>query len=212
MATEAATNQPQWLIENEKDGSILVLIPPGKFLAGGSVWWEGGCDPFEVELPGFYIGIYPVTNAQYKRFIDDTGYRPPPDGTHDNHETVWKGNSFPPEKFDHPVVYVSLKDAWAYCKWAGLRLPRELEWEKAARGIDGREYPWGNDWDEDKCRNVFNKRCETTCSICEYPSDSSPWGVYHMAGNVTEWCRDLYEAGAYMRYRNGDLSAPSRSG
>jgi len=211
MTTETAMNQPQRRIKNEKDGSLLVLIPPGKFLAGGRKWWEGGSDPFEVELPGFYIGIYPVTNAQYKRFVDATGHRPPSDEeVHGNYKPVWRGNSFPQEKFDHPIVCVSLEDAWAYCKWAGLRLPRELEWEKAARGLEGFKFPWGNDWDEDKCRNVYNKRSETTCSVLEYPSDCSPYGVYQMAGNVTEWCCDLYESGAYMRYRNGDLSAPKQ--
>jgi formylglycine-generating enzyme required for sulfatase activity len=174
-----------WLIENPKDGTLLLLIPGGEFLAGGSGGTEGG-GPFPVRLPAYYLALHPVTNAQYKRF-----------------KREWTRDD------DHPVVNVSWHDAQAYCQWAGLRLPTELEWEKGARGADGREYPWGKEWDQNKCRNSNNRGSEETCGVWRYEAGSSPWGLYQMAGNVWEWCEDWYVSGAYARYKTGSLTLPS---
>lgn len=199
-------------IENERDGTLLVLIPEGEFLAGGEYRSEG--PPFAIRLPTYYMATHPVTNAQYARFLSE--FTPSSDDLKkwillDSECSVRKSaGGYAPYggKEDHPVVQVSWYGAKAYCGWAGLRLPTTLEWEKAARGTDGRMYPWGNEWDKSKCRNGYNHTREATCSVWGYAEGASPWGTYQMAGNVWEWCEDWWDAGAYERYKQGDLKLP----
>ena len=200
------------IIENPADGSLLLLVPGGKFLAGGNRNDESGGDPFEVELPGFYLAEHPVTNAQYERFVYLTGHRAPNEAWAG--VPVWQGNDYYPiEKSDHPVVCVSWDDAAAYCKWAGGRLPTELEWEKASRGVDGREYPWGAKWYGVNCHNDCSGDVHETCGVSAYPRGRSYWGHYQMSGNVWEWCADWwYDEDAYTRYWQGDQSAPDSGG
>jgi formylglycine-generating enzyme required for sulfatase activity len=171
-------------IRNAKDGTLLVLIPEGEFPAGGAHPEEGG-GTFPVRLPAYYLAVHPITNAQYKLFR--------PDWTRED---------------NHPVVNVSWFDAQAYSFWAGLRLPSELEWEKGARGLDGRDFPWGNVWDQKKCRNRENLGDGETCDVSSQAEGDSPWGLRQMAGNVQEFCADWYDRQAYARYRTGDLTPP----
>lgn len=194
------------LIENPKDGTLLTLIPEGEF--------QVGYNRFSVRLPSYFMALHPTTNAQYCRFLNETK----PTETSLDEWILLDSNCFIRKngkryetyggKDNHPVVQISWYGAQAYCLWANLRLPTELEWEKGARGIDGREFPWGNKMDWDKCRNAKNRGNETTCGIWEYAQGCSPWGLYQMAGNVWEWCKDYYERDAYHRYQSGDLSTP----
>jgi len=178
-------------IVNNVDGSVLVLIPAGEFFAGE--------DKFPVELPAYYLGMYMVTNAQYKRFVDATGRQPP---------RHWQGGDFVASIAEHPVVWVSWHDAEAYCNWAGLRLPIELEWEKGARGVDGRSFPWGNEWDENKLRWTNDW---TVCSAKSHPEGRSPYGLFEMVGNAWQWCADWHDPNIQDRYKRGDLSLLSSS-
>jgi formylglycine-generating enzyme required for sulfatase activity len=207
---------PNKIITNEKDGTQLVLIPEGEFLAGGLAWNEGGGDPFPVKLPAYYLALYPVTNIQYAQFLSQV--QPSKSDLEkwrhlNSYNIVRKAGSryeAYDNKSDHPVVNVSWYGANAYAKWAGLRLPLELEWEKGARGVDGREYPWGNTWDKSKCRNSTNQGDEGICSVQSYSEGNSPWGLCQMSGNIEEWCEDRYDPEAYNRYRHGKLIPPSK--
>jgi formylglycine-generating enzyme required for sulfatase activity len=194
---------------NPTDGYEMVLIPAGKAIFGSNdERFTRSERQFEAELPAYYLGQYCVTNAQYQQFVEATGHRPPE--TYGSFKTVWDEGRVPDDQADHPVFLVTWDDAYAYCEGAGLRLPTELEWQKGARGTDGRLYPWGNDWEPDKCRHGGNRGTESTCAVWEYPAGVSPYGCYNMAGNVEEWLADWEEAGAYRRYSRGDLSVPAK--
>jgi formylglycine-generating enzyme required for sulfatase activity len=182
-----------------------IRIPAGEFLMGSTqeqiIFGSHNDDftPFEqpqheVELPEYLIGKYPITNREYQIFIKLTNSEAPRD---------WNGDQYPPEKGDHPVVNVSWKDAVAYCKWLSqatgkiYRLPTEAEWEKAARGIDGRIWPWGNKFDSSKA-NTKEANIGRTSSVGQYsPQGDSPYSCADMVGNVWEWCNDCFSKDEY---------------
>lgn len=133
----------------------MVLVPAGEFRSGTPEGSDGLADEHPerlVFLRAFFLDRFEVTNEQYAAFIRSTGHRPP--ANNNPASTIWAGEAFPDAIAHHPVVNVSWNDAAAYCRWSGKRLPTEAEWEKAARGTDGRRYPWGNDWNWTKANSA----------------------------------------------------------
>lgn len=166
----------------------MVLIPAGEFIMGfdGRLPDEG--PQHKVNLESYWIDVYEVTNAQYKKFIDATKRRSP---------AHFVNRTFPGGKADHPVTEVTWYDADAYCAWAGKRLPTDAEWEKAARGTDGRMFPWGNEFDTDKANTPQRwaklKQEGDTMPVGSFPGGVSPYGLYDMSGNVWEWTSSWYK-------------------
>jgi len=134
-----------------------------------------------VRLEPYAIDLTPVTNRQYAVFLRQSGYRP---DDAENFLKHWDEGRVPPGLEDHPVVYVDLEDARAYARWAGKRLPTEEEWQYAAQGPEGREYPWGDAWEEGRSNDGSTGG---TTSVTAFPSGRSPFGCYDMCGNVWEW-------------------------
>jgi len=163
-----------------KDGAGMVLIPGGQFLFGQ--------DNEKKELPPFYIDKFPVTNARYKKFVDATGHRVPFVSEDWAKPYNWRSGTYPKGKANHPVVLVDFSDVVAYCKWAGKTIPSEAQWEKAARGTDGRRYPWGDRFEDGRC-NCWHERIRNTTRVDKYPKGVSPYGCYDMSGNTWEWTR-----------------------
>ncbi len=164
-----------------RDFDQMMDIPGGEFKQGPAG------EP--VYVMAYRIGRYPVTNAQYARFLDENPGHPPP---YLNEKWAkpynWdpRHRTYPPGKANHPVVLVSQEDALAYCAWAGVRLPTEMEWEKAARGEDGRAFPWGETFSPDQA-NVRESGIGSTTPVGVYPNGISPYGLFDCAGNVWEW-------------------------
>jgi toxoflavin biosynthesis protein ToxD len=210
--------RPDELLEGELEDELheaapdksmeMVAIPAGDFIMGTSDaqvrrlllkedWAKEWSDKqlFRIEQPqhrvyvaAFAISIVPVTNVEYHRFVWETGHRTP---------RYWVSFQFPEGQDDQPVVEVSMVDAKAYCAWLNketgkvYRLPTEAEWEKSARGTDGRTYPWGTDFDPWRCNTLESGKRGTTPVGTYTPSGDSPFGVRDMAGNVWEWTSSL---------------------
>lgn len=177
----------------------MVLIPSGEFLMGstgkdGKIGVSVGIDEVpqhSVYLKSFYMDIYEVTNRRYKHFIDLTGHKPPVDNPEYEGPYSWQDNFPPGGQEDLPVTNVNWYDANDYCRWAGKRLPAEEEWEKAARGTDGRQWPWGNNLNEGECNTRYSDYGRIL-PVGELTKDRSPYGVYDMCGNVSEWTASWY--------------------
>ncbi len=187
----------------------MVLVPAGEFTMGDNRRYNWtfmlAYNIFDgpehiVYLDAYYIDKYEVTNEQYKRFVDETGYRKP---------SCWNDSRF--SLPNQPIVGVNWEDAVAYAKWAGKRLPTEAEWEKAARGTDKRSWPWGNKFDKTKC-NVWGSGedgLRATKPVGTYENGKSPYGCYDMAGNVWEWCTDWYDQNYYYRSSAKNPTGPA---
>jgi serine/threonine-protein kinase len=192
------------------DGMIMIYIPAGEFLMG-SLDSDPDADDAEkpqhtVTLDAYWIDRTEVTNAQYALCVK-AGKCPSPWTSTSKTRSSYYGDV----QFDgYPVAYLSWDAAAAYCTWAGRRLPTEAEWEKAARGTDGRLYPWGNQ--DPACQLVNYNRCVgDTSAAGSYPAGASPYGALDMAGNVWEWVQDLYSGSYYPRSPASNPLGPASS-
>jgi formylglycine-generating enzyme required for sulfatase activity len=190
------------------EGGETVLIPAGPFLQGTSredadaiarkydhhaSWLSGEWEQCETDLPAYRIDKYPVTNRRYAVFVRATGHRSPSD---------WQHGAPAADTLEQPVRYVNVEDARAFAAWAGKRLPTAAEWEKAARGTDGRHFPWGNSFDPSACHHDHGGVTPPTgpVPVDAHPKGASPYGVMDLVGNLAEWCDDGPAPGsAYTR-------------
>lgn len=189
--------KPSEILEGTNiDMSEMVRVPDGDFVMGSA--------DFEIEGPirnvhvdGFWIDKYPVSNRDFLEYVRATGVAWVPD---------WPQEGPSEELLDHPVERISWEEARGYAKWCGKRLPTEAEWEKAARGVDGRVWPWGNDLIESNV-NIWDAAKplgRMTVAIGSFPGNVSPFGCIDMVGNVEEWVEDRY-----LPYPGSATSNPS---
>ena len=229
----------------EAEDAPMVRVPAGEFLMGATqeeqhkglnFGWRGPMQnrihflvqnsgpQHSVYLDTFHIDKHEVTNRAYRTFVETTGHRPP---------TFWNSPRHVSEP-DQPVVGVSWHDAQTFCQWSGQRLPTEAEWEKTARGTDGRRYPWGNDWDATRLHTadgVAGQQLDTfeawsewqsamtsgmgtarPAAVGSYPTGASPYGALDMAGNVWEWVADWYGSDYYKSSPARNPTGPEQGG
>lgn len=175
----AAAAEARQQVRHPIDGKLMTLVSAGVFLAGA--------EKEPSFLAAYYVDVFPTTNADYARFVAATGHQPPPH---------WEAGHFPAERSDHPVVFVTWRDAKAYADWAQKSLPSSRQWEKAARGAKGDVYPWGDQATPAKC-NVREGRIGSTTPVDRFHSGVSPFDVYDMCGNTWEWCSSETDPGRY---------------
>jgi len=213
-------DQPKWgpvgeAVEARRLAGIpvpagMVLVPAGWFLMGSDPRVDTDAGPQEqpqrrVYLKAFEIDRYEVSNVHYLQFVLATGATGPP---------YWTANPFPDKMAAHPVMGVSWREAEAYCRWTGRRLPTEAEWEKAARGTDGRMFPWGNQpagWLRSNIGHPGSKRglkYPPLANVDRYDRGVSPYGAYQMAGNVAEWVADWFDPGYYRSDASQNPAGP----
>lgn len=172
------------------DGMAQVFVPEGEFLMGKGETRKNADSPQHlVYLDAYWMDKYEISNAMYLTCLqagecselvsDNTTYQ----------NWIYR---------NHPVTYVTWEQANAYCQWAGRRLPTEAEWEKAARGTDGRKYPWGNEAPNPRLANFDGSLIHESVSIYRYPLGASPYGVVNMSGNAREWVADWYSDDYYL--------------
>jgi len=175
LAEAGEASRPLRTRRNPIDGAEMILVGAGWFWMGSETGAEDESPRRRVYVDDFYIYRSEVTNAQFERFVRASGVK----------REVWRARATAARR-QHPAVEVTGWMAAAYARWAGGRLPSEAEWEKAARGTDGRTYPWGNRWDRRRC-NSDESGLRETAPVGSYPRGVSPYGVEDMAGNVWEW-------------------------
>ncbi len=203
----------------DRFGASMRLIPAGEFTMGGNNGFTDERPIHTVYLDSYYIDKYEVTNALYEDCVND-GVCSPPQNYGSGTRSSYYGNS---QYSNYPVVYVDWNQSKNYCEWRDARLPTEAEWEKAARGINEYNYPWGNDF---QCKNgnfddiqglngyiiPGGPNCdgyEDTAPVGSFGSGKSPFGIYDMAGNTWEWVSDWYDENYYLESPYQNPQGPS---
>ena len=185
-------------------GAAWIRLAGGTFGMGSDGGREDSRPVHEVRVTDFRMSRYPVTNEQYDAFVRETGRQAP---------EHWSGGELPVDEADHPVVHVSWHDAQAFCGWltekvgandAGAHLPTEAQWEFAARGVEGREYPWGGEPPTPQRANYQESAIEGTSPVTMHADGATPDGIHDLAGNVRQWCLDWY-----ARYEEGPQQDPT---
>jgi formylglycine-generating enzyme required for sulfatase activity len=171
--------------QGTREGGALATVPAGWFLMGSDEGPISSRPRRRVYVDSFAIDVTEVTVGAFRRYAETTGLVP----------SVWSEDNLP-RQGDRPMVGILWQEADAYCRWLGKRLPTEAEWEKAARGRDGRSYPWGNDWDS-QLANTQELGRGGVVDVGSYPLGASPYGVLDMAGNAQEWVSDYFDARYY---------------
>jgi formylglycine-generating enzyme required for sulfatase activity len=204
LATGQKQSQEKPALAQPPEGS-MVVVPAGEFMMGSPTGDSDEQPAHKVYVDAFSMDVYEVTVGQYAAFLQAKGIDQPSD---------WKTMNQPAHQ-KRPVANVDSTDASAYCKWVGKRLPTEAEWEKAARGTDGRLYPWGNDPPTPLHAN-FGKtdwnNHGVLAPIGTFEDGKSPYGIYDMAGNVWEWVSDWYDYNYYKTSPSQNPTGPSSGG
>jgi len=177
----------------------MLYVPAGSFLMGDDTGWDAQKPAHEVALDAYWIDETEVTNSMYSLCLETGECAAPSEGRSYTRERYY----LDPATADFPVLYVDWEDARRYCAWAERSLPTEAQWEKAARGTDGRVYPWGDQPPSDEFLNNFNVTfLEDTVRVGSFPKGASPYGALDMTGNVWEWTADILAP-----YAGGDPAA-----
>lgn len=197
---------------NEKDSASMVWVPPGEFIMGSDpaadpYFWGAEAPTHTVTLSGYWIYQYEVTNAMYAACVDEKACPIPEQVKSRTRKSYYND----PQFASYPVVYVDWTSAQSYCRWAGGGLPTEAQWEKAARGEDGRLFPWGQTLDAGNVANLCDSNCPTspndpgiddtfrdTAPVGSFPNGRSPYGLYDAAGNAWEWVFDWFQETYYQ--------------
>ena len=198
---KGTVGQPQ---RRGSDNALMVFVPAGEFSMGSEGSGGGENPQHTVSLDAYWIDQHEVTNALYKKCVDASACQAPREVRSDTRSSYYDNAQYA----DYPMIYVSWNDADAYCKWAGKRLPTEAEWEKAARGTDGRTYPWGDAFDKNRLNSNEGGRNDTTV-VGNFPSGASPYNALDMAGNVWAWVADWYDQSYYSNSPRENPKGPA---